>query len=38
VIVREHGGYDRLLIEDVDDLIWDLEQGFARARAAGGEG
>ncbi len=21
-------------IEDVDDLIWDLEQGFARARAA----
>jgi O-acetylhomoserine (thiol)-lyase len=22
-------------IEDVDDLIWDLEQGFARARAAG---
>ncbi len=25
-------------IEDLDDLIWDLEQGFARARAAqGGE-
>jgi O-acetylhomoserine (thiol)-lyase len=23
-------------IEDVDDLIWDLEQGFARARAAAG--
>jgi O-acetylhomoserine (thiol)-lyase len=22
-------------IEDVADLIWDLEQGFARARAAG---
>jgi len=22
-------------IEDADDLIWDLEQGFARARAAG---
>src|SRR5262249_60246547 len=22
-------------IEDVDDLIWDLEQGFARARASG---
>ena len=21
-------------IEDADDLIWDLEQGFARARAA----
>jgi O-acetylhomoserine (thiol)-lyase len=21
-------------IEDVDDLIWDLEQGFARLRAA----
>jgi O-acetylhomoserine (thiol)-lyase len=25
-------------IEDVDDLIWDLEQGFARARAAGSTG
>jgi O-acetylhomoserine (thiol)-lyase len=23
-------------IEDVDDLLWDLEQGFARARAAAG--
>jgi O-acetylhomoserine (thiol)-lyase len=23
-------------IEDVDDLIWDLEQGFARARGAAG--
>lgn len=23
-------------IEDADDLIWDLEQGFARARAAAG--
>ena len=22
-------------IEDADDLIWDLEQGFARARASG---
>jgi O-acetylhomoserine (thiol)-lyase len=22
-------------LEDVDDLIWDLEQGFARARASG---
>jgi cystathionine beta-lyase/cystathionine gamma-synthase len=22
-------------IEDADDLIWDLEQGFARVRAAG---
>jgi O-acetylhomoserine (thiol)-lyase len=30
------GGTIRLSvgIEDVDDLIWDLEQGFARARAA----
>jgi O-acetylhomoserine (thiol)-lyase len=25
-------------IEDVDDLIWDLEQGFARARGAAKEG
>jgi O-acetylhomoserine (thiol)-lyase len=25
-------------IEDVDDLIWDLEQGFARARASGSLG
>ena len=25
-------------IEDVDDLIWDLEQGFARAAAAGRSG
>jgi O-acetylhomoserine (thiol)-lyase len=24
-------------IEDVDDLIWDLEQGFARVRSAGRE-
>jgi O-acetylhomoserine (thiol)-lyase len=24
-------------IEDLDDLIWDLEQGFARVRAMGGE-
>jgi O-acetylhomoserine (thiol)-lyase len=23
-------------IEDVDDLIWDLEQGFARAAASAG--
>jgi len=22
-------------IEDVEDLIWDLEQGFARARSGG---
>jgi len=22
-------------IEDVDDLIWDLEQGFARVRESG---
>ena len=25
-------------IEDVDDLIWDLEQGFARARSVAGKG
>jgi O-acetylhomoserine (thiol)-lyase len=25
-------------IEDVDDLIWDLEQGFARVRASGAKG
>ncbi len=25
-------------IENVDDLIWDLEQGFARARGGGGQG
>jgi O-acetylhomoserine (thiol)-lyase len=32
------GGTIRLSvgIENVDDLIWDLEQGFARARAAAG--
>jgi O-acetylhomoserine (thiol)-lyase len=32
-----HAGTIRLSvgIEDVDDLIWDLEQGFARVRAAG---
>ena len=25
-------------IEDVDDLIWDLEQGFARARSVAAKG
>ncbi|HEU4619365.1 MAG TPA: O-acetylhomoserine aminocarboxypropyltransferase/cysteine synthase family protein, partial [Gammaproteobacteria bacterium] len=33
-----HPGTIRLSvgIEDADDLIWDLEQGFARVKAAGG--